>query len=401
VTQVDAVAQAGRALLAQVQRVIVGKDPVIRLVLAGLLADGHILLEDYPGVAKTLLARSTAHCLGLQFARIQFTPDLMPGDITGSTVFDQRSGQFEFRPGPIFANLVLADEINRASPKTQSALLEAMQERQVTVDGVSRPLPVPFFVLATQNPIEYEGTYSLPEAQLDRFMLRSAIGYPDGPAEKEILRRRIDRRSDDVALDPVLDAHRLGALQALLEEVHVSEAVTDYIVSVVAATRTSRDLEVGASPRASLALLKLGRSLAALSGRDYVLPDDIKAVAGPVLGHRVMLRSELWARQVKAEEVIARLLEEVPVPNLAGVGPPATMPTGNPIGVPTANSGAPTAHSVGVPPAYPTGVPAWPAAAAPDRWLPPTPPPGLASSCGRRPSAAAGCWAGCCWSLCS
>ena len=275
-------AELGGRLLDEVERAVVGKREQLELVLLGLLADGHVLLEDVPGLAKTLAARSFAEASGLDFSRVQFTPDLLPADVTGSSIWNQRDGDFEFRPGPIFTHLLLADEINRAPPKTQAALLEAMQERQVTTDGVTRPLERPFLVLATQNPIEYEGTYPLPEAQLDRFLLRTGFGYPDADAEWEMLARRIERREDDVAADrQVIDRETLLEMQAAVELVHVEPSVGRYMVDIVAATRESTSLAVGASPRGSLALLKLSRCRAALAGRDFVTPDDVKAVAVP------------------------------------------------------------------------------------------------------------------------
>ena len=310
----DELARTAESILDEIERVVVGKRDALRLVLIGLLADGHVLLEDYPGLAKTLIARSFAQTCDLRFARIQFTPDLMPADVTGSAIYDQRTGEFEFRPGPIFANLLLADEINRAPPKTQAALLEAMQERQVTVDGVSRPLGPPFLVLATQNPIEYEGTYPLPEAQLDRFLLRASIGYPARADEAAVLERRLERRSDELGLDRVVDAATFLAMQQAVEEVHVSPPVQLYMVDLVAATRTSPRVQVGASPRGSLALLKLSRCRAALDGRDFVLPDDVKAVAVSALAHRLTLRPELWVQEIRGENVVGELLETVPTP---------------------------------------------------------------------------------------
>jgi MoxR-like ATPase len=304
---------AGR-ILDEVERAVVGKRDALELVLLGLLADGHVLLEDYPGLAKTLAARSFAQVTSIGFNRIQFTPDLMPSDVTGSSIWNQRDADFEFRPGPIFTNLLLADEINRAPPKTQAALLEAMQERQVTIEGVTHPLARPFLVLATQNPIEYEGTYPLPEAQLDRFLLRVSFGYPSKTDEWEVLTRRLERREDEVELDPVLDAATLLELQDALEQVHVGEAVGGYIVDLVAATRASGSTAVGASPRGSLAVLKLARGKAALAGRDFVTPDDVKAVAVPALAHRLMLKPELWVQRLSAEDVVRGLLESVPTP---------------------------------------------------------------------------------------
>jgi MoxR-like ATPase len=303
-----------RTVLDEVERAVVGKRRPLELVLLALLCDGHVLLEDYPGLAKTLIARSIAQATSLRFARIQFTPDLMPSDVTGSSIFDQRRAEFTFLPGPVFTNLLLADEINRAPPKTQAALLEAMQERQVTTEGETRLLPPPFVVLATQNPIEYEGTYPLPEAQLDRFLIRTSIGYPTREHEIELLARRIDRGADEVALAPVLDAPTLVAMQHALEQVHVSDAIEGYIVDIVAATRTSSRLAVGASPRGSLALLKLSRAKAALDGRDFVVPEDVKAVAVPALAHRLTLRPELWVQRIRGEDVVAEALETVPTP---------------------------------------------------------------------------------------
>jgi MoxR-like ATPase len=301
-------------ILDEVERSIVGKRDALELILLALLCDGHVLLEDYPGLAKTLIARSFAQTTSLQFARIQFTPDLMPSDVTGSSIFDQRSGDFKFLSGPIFTNLLLADEINRAPPKTQAALLEAMQERQVTTEGETRPLPAPFVVLATQNPIEYEGTYPLPEAQLDRFLMRVGVGYPSREHEIEMLARRLERGEDELALDTVLDAATLIEMQHALEQVHVSESIEGYIVDLVAATRASRRLAVGASPRGSLALLKLSRAKAAVAGRDFVVPEDVKAIAVPALAHRLTLRPELWVQRVRGEDVVAEALESVPTP---------------------------------------------------------------------------------------
>jgi MoxR-like ATPase len=301
-------------LLDEVERAVVGKRGALELVLLGVLADGHVLIEDFPGLAKTLIARSFAQVCELGFSRIQFTPDLMPSDVTGSSVYNQRTAEFDFRPGPIFTNLLLADEINRAPPKTQAALLEAMQERQVTIEGQTRVLERPFLVLATQNPIEYEGTYPLPEAQLDRFLLRVSVGYPSREDELGVLERRRERRSDDIHLHPVVDGTTLLAMQQALESVHVSESVGLYIVDVVRATRESPSVEVGASPRGTLALLKLGRAKAALAGRDFVTPDDVKQVAVHALAHRLSLKPELWVQRVSAEDVVRERLETVPTP---------------------------------------------------------------------------------------
>jgi MoxR-like ATPase len=301
-------------VLDEVERAIVGKRDALELILLALLCDGHVLLEDYPGLAKTLIARSFAQATSLEFSRIQFTPDLMPSDVTGSSIFDQRTSEFTFLPGPIFANLLLADEINRAPPKTQAALLEAMQERQVTTEGETRPLPRPFIVLATQNPIEYEGTYPLPEAQLDRFLMRVGVGYPSREHEIEMLARRLERGEDEIALESVVDTSTLVEMQRSLEQVHVSESIEGYIVDLVAATRASRRLSVGASPRGSLALLKLARAKAAVAGRDFVVPEDVKAIAIPALAHRLTLRPELWVQRVRGEDVVAEALASVPTP---------------------------------------------------------------------------------------
>ncbi len=308
-------------ILDEVERAVVGKRGALELVLLGLLANGHILIEDFPGLAKTLAARSFAQVASMEFRRIQFTPDLMPADVTGSSIFDQRVSDFEFRPGPIFTNLLLADEINRAPPKTQAALLEAMQERQVTIEGVTRPLARPFLVLATQNPIEYEGTYPLPEAQLDRFLLRISVGYPSRDDEWGVLEARIERREDEVELEPVVDAATLVAMQRAIETVHVAESIGYYVVDVVAATRTSPSVQVGASPRGSLAVMKLARCRAVLEGRDYVTPEDVKAVAVPALAHRLTLRPELWVQRVRAEDIVAERLETVPTPRAEDVSP--------------------------------------------------------------------------------
>jgi MoxR-like ATPase len=313
------VAAPAEAILDEVQRAVVGKRDVLELVLLALLADGHVLLEDVPGVAKTLIARSFATATGLRFGRVQFTPDLLPSDVTGSSVFDQRTASFEFRPGPVFCNLLLGDEINRAPPKTQAALLEAMEERQVTADDGTHGLERPFLVLATQNPNEYEGTYPLPEAQLDRFLVRLRVGYPTGDDEWAMLDARARRGTDAVALHPIIDAQGLRSLQAAVEAVHVGAAVGRYMVALATATRESSEVEVGASPRGSLALLRLSRARAALEGRDFVVPDDVKAVAVPALAHRLVLRPELWVRRVDAGDVVARVLDDVPAP-------PATEP---------------------------------------------------------------------------
>jgi MoxR-like ATPase len=310
-------------VLDEVERAVVGKRDALELVLMGLLSDGHVLLEDYPGLAKTLTARSFAQVTSIGFARIQFTPDLMPADVTGSSIWNQRDADFEFRPGPIFTNLLLADEINRAPPKTQAALLEAMQERQATIEAVTHRLEPPFLVVATQNPIEYEGTYPLPEAQLDRFLLRTAFGYPTREGEVDVLGRRIERAADDLELRTMVDRETLLEMQRSVETVHVAGSVREYCVDLVAATRTSRSAAVGASPRGSLALLKLARCRAVLQGRDYVLPDDVKAITVPALAHRIVLRPELWVQRVSAEDVIREVLESVPTPRAEDVRPAA------------------------------------------------------------------------------
>jgi MoxR-like ATPase len=314
IAELERVASLSERILDEVERAVVGKREVLELVLIGFLADGHVLLEDYPGLAKTLLARSFAQVTDLEFARIQFTPDLMPSDVTGSSIYNQRTGDFEFRPGPIFANLLLGDEINRAPPKTQAALLEAMQERQVTIEGRTNALDRPFLVIATQNPIEYEGTYPLPEAQLDRFILRTSIGYPDRSHEWEVLERRVERRVDEVELDVVVDRATVIDMQRATEQVFVAESVGYYMVDIVKATRESARVQVGASPRGSLALLKLSRCRAAIDGRDFVTPDDVKAVAVPALTHRLMLRPELWVQRVSSDDVVRQALDTVPTP---------------------------------------------------------------------------------------
>ncbi|MBP1911536.1 AAA family ATPase [Thermococcus stetteri] len=313
--KIEEVHEKAERVLSEVGKVIVGKENVLKMVLATILADGHVLIEDLPGLAKTLMAKSFAGALGLDFKRVQFTPDLLPSDIIGVSVFNQKTLEFEFRKGPVFTNILLADEVNRSPPKTQSALLEAMQERQVTVEGKTYPLARPFVVIATQNPIEQEGTYPLPEAQLDRFLVRLHVGYPTREEELEILRRRIGRKSDEVSVSPVVTAEEVLEMQRAVEDVYVSDPVLEYIVDIVEATRKNRkDVEVGASPRGSLALLKLARAYAAIEGRDYVIPDDVKAVAIPALSHRLILKRELWYTKVSQESVMAKILERVPVP---------------------------------------------------------------------------------------
>jgi len=311
---IEEVGELSTRVLDEVERAIIGKRDALELILLGILGDGHVLLEDYPGLAKTLIARSFAQATTLGFSRIQFTPDLMPSDVTGSSIFNQQTSEFEFRPGPIFANILLSDEINRAPPKTQAALLEAMQERQVTIEGLTHPLERPFLVLATQNPIEYEGTYPLPEAQLDRFIIRLGVGYPEREDEWQVLVRRIEREVDEIELTPVVDGETLLRMQRALEQVHVSEQVGLYMVDLVAATRASSRVQVGASPRGTLALLRLSRGRAALQGRDFVTPDDVKAVAVPALAHRLTLRPELWVQRVSGDDLVREALDSVPTP---------------------------------------------------------------------------------------
>lgn len=313
-------------ILDAIETVVVGKRPQLELVLSGLLAGGHVLLEDLPGLGKTLIARSLAQVTGLTVGRVQFTPDLMPADVTGSLLYNQQKQEFSFRQGPIFHNVIIADEINRAPPKTQASLLEAMQERQVTVDGVSHQLPRPFLVLATQNPIEFEGTYPLPEAQIDRFMLRTSIGYPTQENDVEIVRRRLERRRDDVVLDPVADETTIRSLQVAMEDIVVSDPVIEYCVDLVHATRSVGQVHAGASPRGVEALVKLSRARAGIDGRSFVTPDDVKAIAVPALGHRIVLRPELWVRGVSADSVIEEILGSVPTPSTlptAATTPPA------------------------------------------------------------------------------
>ncbi|WP_010479518.1 AAA family ATPase [Thermococcus zilligii] len=313
--KVEEVSSKGNQILEEVKKAIVGKDEVLRLMLTTILADGHILLEDLPGLAKTLMAKSFARALGVQFARVQFTPDLLPSDILGVSVFNQKTLEFEFRKGPVFTNVLLADEINRAPPKTQSALLEAMQEGQVTIEGNTYVLPRPFIVIATQNPIEQEGTYPLPEAQLDRFLVRLRVGYPLREEEMEILRRRMARKREEVDIKPVTSPEEVVEMQRAVEDVYVSDAILEYITNIITATREDKkDIEIGASPRGSLALLKLSRAYAALEGRDYVIPDDVKKVAVPALSHRLILKRELWYTRVSQESIMEKLLDRVPVP---------------------------------------------------------------------------------------
>ena len=298
----------------QVKKVIVGKEQVLEKVMLAVLANSHILFEDYPGLAKTLMARSFAMSMGCEFSRIQFTPDLLPADITGTYIYNVKTSDFELRRGPVFTNVLLADEINRAPPKTQAALLEAMQERQTTLDGKTHPLTDPFIVIATQNPIEYEGVYPLPEAQLDRFLLRLQLGYPSRAEEVEILKRRMERAQEDVQLEPAANSETILALQKTVEGIHVDDDVLGYVTDIVQATRAQRQIEVGASPRGSLAIFKLARARAVFHGRDYVIPDDVKEVAAPALVHRMIMKAESWVKGVDPHQVVDEILKTIPVP---------------------------------------------------------------------------------------
>ncbi|MDH6142993.1 MULTISPECIES: AAA family ATPase [Kitasatospora] len=315
--------QAGklaREVLAEIERAVVGKPEALELVMLGVLAGGHVLIEDLPGLGKTLLARSFATTLGLEFRRIQFTPDLLPSDVSGAPFYDQRSGEMVFRPGPLFTNLLLADEINRTPPKTQAALLEAMAEAQVSIDGTTRRLPDPFTVIATANPIEYDGTYALPEAQLDRFLLRVRMGYLTAESEARMLRARIDRAAPEAVLQPLADPATVLAMRAAVERVEVADDLVRYVMDLISATRSHPQIQVGASPRGGLALVQLGRARAMLANRDYLTPEDVKSVAVPALAHRVTLKPELWVRQVSADDVLSGLVAEVPTPQtLPGV----------------------------------------------------------------------------------
>jgi MoxR-like ATPase len=314
--KIEDAGQTCQKIIGQVKKVIVGKDIVLEKVMLALLANSHILFEDYPGLAKTLLARSFAMSMGCNFSRIQFTPDLLPADITGTYVYNVKSGDFELRKGPVFTNILLADEINRAPPKTQAALLEAMQERQTTLDGKTHSLQDPFIVMATQNPIEFEGVYPLPEAQLDRFLVRLQVGYPSRTEEVEIMRRRMVRGQEDVVLDPVADSDTILDLQKTVEGIHVDDDVLGYIADIVQATRTQRQIEIGSSPRGSLAIFKLSRARAALHGRDYVIPDDVKEVAAPALVHRLIMKAESWVKGTNPNQVLEDILKTIPVPRV-------------------------------------------------------------------------------------
>ena len=304
------------AVIDEVGKTIVGKREVMERVLLCVLADGHVLFEDYPGLAKTMMANCFALALGCDFKRVQFTPDLLPADITGSYVLDRRDSSFTLRKGPVFTNVLLADEINRAPPKTQAALLEAMQERQVTLEGETQRISKPFLVMATQNPIEYEGTYPLPEAQIDRFLIRTAVGYPSKEEESLILMRRKARGREEPNVQRVIGAEMVLELQRAVESVHMEDVVNDYIVGIVSATRSHSQVEVGASPRGSLALMKLASANAAMAGRDFVIPDDVKRVAVPALAHRLVLAADPWVRGVRPEQVVESVLKETPVPKV-------------------------------------------------------------------------------------
>ncbi len=314
--KIEAAGETCQRILDEVKKVIVGKEPVLEMVMLAALANSHILFEDYPGLAKTLLARSFAMSMGCEFSRIQFTPDLLPADITGTYIFNVKTGDFELRRGPVFTNILLADEINRAPPKTQAALLEAMQERQTTLDGKTHPLSDPFLVIATQNPIEYEGVYPLPEAQLDRFLVRLRLGYPSRMEEVEIMRRRMSRAREEVHLDGAVDVKTVIELQKTVEGIHVDDDVLGYVADIVQATRSQRQVEVGASPRGALAIFKLARARAMFHGRDYVVPDDVKVVAGPALVHRMVMKAESWVRGVDPSLIIDDILKAVPVPKV-------------------------------------------------------------------------------------
>jgi MoxR-like ATPase len=316
--RIEGIAGKTEAVIREVEKAVVGKREALERMMAAFLSPGgHILLEDYPGLAKTLVANSFAQALGMGFKRLQFTPDLLPGDITGGYVFDGSQNRFVLRKGPIFTNILLADEINRASPKTQSALLEAMQENQVTLEGETLPLPRPFIVVATQNPIEFEGTFPLPEAQLDRFMVKLSIGYPGKEEEEEILRRRLERACENPALEAVMDPASFLAMRDAIESVHVDPDLCGYIVRLAAETRGYPKVLVGSSPRGSLALLKLARAWAAMRGRSYVLPDDVKRFAQPALAHRIVLDSSLWDIRQSENRIVDEILRSVPVPLLA------------------------------------------------------------------------------------
>ncbi len=310
---IDWAADRAQAVINEIETVIVGKRDAVELVVAGLLCNGHLLIEDIPGVGKTMLARALAAALGVKYRRIQFTPDLLPPDITGTSIFNQKTGEFAFRQGPIFANVLLADEINRATPKTQSSLLEGMEEFQVTVDGATHDLERPFFVIATENPIEYRGTYPLPEAQLDRFLMRIGLGYPTAAEEVEVLERQAKEHPIN-SVTAVVGKDEVLQMQQQIRDVHIDSSLKEYMVDIVAATRDHPSLALGASPRASLGLMRTGQARAALGRRDYVLPDDIKALAAPVLGHRLILKPEARVREGTVNDLVAEILDQVPIP---------------------------------------------------------------------------------------
>jgi len=312
--KIEEVARNCKGIRTEVAKAIVEKDSVIEQLMLAFLGGGHVLFEDYPGLAKTLMANTFSRAIGCGFKRVQFTPDLLPADITGTFILNRTTSQFELRKGPIFTNILLADEINRAPPKTQSALLEAMQEFQVTLEGETHKLSGPFMVIATQNPIEYEGTYPLPEAQIDRFLMRLSIGYPSLKGESEILKRRRDRKMDEVAIAGVSSPAQILEMQRAIEDVHVDADIENYIVSIVQETRKHGQVEVGASPRGSLALMKLSQARAAMAGRDYVIPDDVKSVAIPALSHRLILKPDPWIKGIKPRVIIEKVLSTVPVP---------------------------------------------------------------------------------------
>ena len=311
---IDKTNKSAKVITDEISNVVLGKEQTIEILMAGVLANGNILFEDYPGLAKTLMSNTLADILGCDFKRIQFTPDLLPADITGSYFYDPEKNKFTFRKGPIFCNILLADEINRAPPKTQAALLEAMQEKQITIEGTTHKLSRPFIVLATQNPIEYEGTYPLPEAQMDRFLIKMSVGYPDEDVEVGILQARADRKKDSFTVKALATPAKVVEMHKSIEEVYVKKEVMKYMVELVQSTRRDTRVAVGSSPRGSLGLFKLSRALAVLSGRDYVVPDDVKRAAIPVLGHRVILKPEARIRGVKVEEIISELLMTVEVP---------------------------------------------------------------------------------------
>lgn len=303
-----------KKIMNEIELAVIGKTEVLSKLMSAVLGGGHILFEDFPGLAKTLIANSLASALGLNFRRVQFTPDLLPGDITGGYIYNREESRFELRKGPLFTNILLADEINRASPKTQSALLEAMQEKQVTIEGDTYPLPDPFIVIATQNPVEYEGTFPLPEAQLDRFMIKLSVGYPSPEEEQEILTRRRKRQKDEIEISQVTSSEELKKISALVETVHLEEDLEEYIVKLINGTRNDHRIKVGASPRGSLALMRLAMAYAAINGRNYVLPDDIKEFTVPALSHRIMLEPDYWMRKHAAEEILSSIMKSVAVP---------------------------------------------------------------------------------------